>query len=291
MAGTPLVGSRNSPQSVLKTIFNSPQSEDERILKKLQLTPTKMHGKHAKVYVVNRRNSNNGNEEVLAVKQQRVMTPKDKNDRAYRELRIYQALSRLEIPNFIHILDHAKAVHNQFSQSSPDAGGGGGGLILHFILEYADKTFDTLPSISIQSYREIVFQILFALYRAQQEYEFIHGDLHLKNIMLQSNRGGPIRYVSGDKEWYIQGDIVKILDFGLSRLRLRQNGVLVEEISNANPLNTLDPQADVRTLASYLPQLSRKVDWTPDPQAKMQARKVCWLSLPSRSSPVRSHSD
>jgi thiamine kinase-like enzyme len=39
----------------------------------------------------------------------------------------------------------------------------------------------------VEQLREYLFQILFSLHRAQEQYKFVHGDLHFRNILLQHN--------------------------------------------------------------------------------------------------------
>ncbi len=56
---------------------------------------------------------------------------------------------------------------------------------MHYVLERADCTLNDVKSFSLHDYKCILFQILFALYVAQQEYEFMHNDLHKK--VLQAN--------------------------------------------------------------------------------------------------------
>jgi len=73
-----------------------------------------------------------------------------------------------------------------------------------------------------------LFQVLFALYVAQKEYEFVHNDLHKKNILLvePSDKNEYSHFCDEDCTWFTTGLFVKITDFGLSRIRLDNQRVL-----------------------------------------------------------------
>jgi len=66
------------------------------------------------------------------------------------------------------------------------------------------------------------------LYVAQKEYEFVHNDLHKKNILLvvPSDKNEYSLFRDEDCTWFTTGLFVKITDFGLSRIRLDNCRVL-----------------------------------------------------------------
>lgn len=51
---------------------------------------------------------------------------------------------------------------------------------MHYILERADFTLNDIKGATLHEYKSLFFQVLFALYVAQTEYEFMHNDLHKK---------------------------------------------------------------------------------------------------------------
>ncbi|EFA77245.1 hypothetical protein PPL_12456 [Heterostelium album PN500] len=78
---------------------------------------------------------------------------------------------------------------------------------LNFILEYAD--LNSLPKeLKMDQLKSILFQIIYALSVAQTEFEFVHNDLHEKNILLASL---PVdkRYVVFHKPDFLNPDITK----------------------------------------------------------------------------------
>jgi len=124
----------------------------------------------------------------------------------------------------------------------------------NLILEKADTTLSAVRSdLSFEVWRDVLFQILYALYVGQSQFEFMHRDLHLQNVLLKrlkivpSKRVAPHSdsgYVSvssdddtvdaetlvdkncgvfqdGERKWYSRGPwIVKLSDFGLSRITM-----------------------------------------------------------------------
>lgn len=121
----------------------------------------------------------------------------------------------------------------------------------NLVLEKADTTLYAIRNdLSFEIYRDILFQILYALYVGQTEFEFVHHDLHIQNVLLKrlkvplqdyiiekTDASGLLTYETVDEErlaeencgvfkdgnttWYSRGPwIVKLSDFGLSRIKM-----------------------------------------------------------------------
>lgn len=121
----------------------------------------------------------------------------------------------------------------------------------NLVLEKADTTLYAIRSdLSFEIFRDVLFQILYALHVSQAEFEFVHHDLHIQNVLLKRLRvplqdyliektdpSGLIKYETVDEErlvdehcgifkdgettWYSRGPwIVKLSDFGLSRIKM-----------------------------------------------------------------------
>lgn len=121
----------------------------------------------------------------------------------------------------------------------------------NLVLEKADTTLYAIRhELSFEIYRDVLFQILYALYVGQTEFEFVHHDLHIQNVLLKrlkvplqdyiiekTDASGLVKYDSVDEErladencgvfkdgnttWYSRGPwIVKLSDFGLSRIKM-----------------------------------------------------------------------
>jgi serine/threonine protein kinase len=171
-------------------------------------------GKHAEVIFVQtpmRRNQ-------FAVKRQVIRSPTNEKDKAYRELRIFNELSKLNCENFVSMVDwfkiRAPLFDDEKSESEEQQ-------YMHFIMEYAENTlWGMRTQLDIFEFRSILFQLLFALYTAQKRLEFNHNDLHIRNILLKSQKTGEqTRHHDKDlnSTWFTNSYTVKICDFGLSR--------------------------------------------------------------------------
>jgi thiamine kinase-like enzyme len=65
---------------------------------------------------------------------------------------------------------------------------------LHCIMEYGgSETLHSRKLITKEELRRFAFQLIFALHKAQKKYEFVHGDLHLKNMMLKPHTDKLVR--------------------------------------------------------------------------------------------------
>lgn len=95
---------------------------------------------------------------------------------------------------------------------------------MYFILDYAERVLAG-STLELEEFRSVSFQLFYALYIAQREFQFMHHDLHPRNILLQDAPASSCMvYHDGGNVWYLQGAVAKIVDFGLSRIRLKGNG-------------------------------------------------------------------
>lgn len=125
----------------------------------------------------------------------------------------------------------------------------------NLVLEKADTTLYAIRSdLSFNIFRDVLFQILYALYVGQTEFEFVHHDLHIQNVLLKKLKVNIAEYMGeeisspsrskndtmrdmideermveenvgvfklGEKIWYSRGPwMAKLSDFGLSRIRM-----------------------------------------------------------------------
>jgi serine/threonine protein kinase len=202
--------------------MKSPKQLSKEILKrkKFKLNGETDEGKHATVDFATRTPSSK-----YAIKNQIIQSPANIADKAYRELKILEELNKLKDneayypnkdTNFISVIDWWKAKHDETKEP-----------IMHYVLEYADLTLADIKKLSLYEYKCILFQVIFALYVAQKEFEFVHNDLHAKNILLKKHdKHDYLKLCEGDKTWYTSGYVVKITDFGLSRIKLSDSRVI-----------------------------------------------------------------
>ncbi|KAL0488200.1 hypothetical protein AKO1_015344 [Acrasis kona] len=126
---------------------------------------------------------------------------------------------------------------------------------MNFVMERADITLlDYLKksdfSLLITQFKCILFQVLFTLHVSQQEYDFVHNDLHLCNIMLKEvRRPSDVLHSVFSYEhicWLCPFDLfpflVKLLDFGNSRIKVPNGEILCNEKTPV--LCTFDPFRD-----------------------------------------------
>jgi len=125
-------------------------------------------------------------------------------------------------------------------------------------------TLGQLKHTTLYQYKCILFQILFGLYIAQNECEFVHNDLHMKNVLLfKCKDGGMVNsFVDGADSWYTSGYVVKITDFGLSRIRLGTSVIY----NLKNPITELfDPNTDVQNIVTEMSKIKIQSDgWVDD---------------------------
>jgi len=180
-----------------------------------------MNGKHASVVFGNY----SPMQKKFAIKKQVIRSPRNINDRSYRELKILEQLSTLKgskyypcDTNFVDFVDWFKVSE--------------GPHYMNYVLGCEDFTLESYvgeKALDLYEYKCILFQILFGIYVAQKEFEFVHNDLHLKNVLLRK----PVEnvcylYTAGKFKWYTTGYLVKITDFGLSRMDLGKGQITFE---------------------------------------------------------------
>lgn len=224
-------------------------------------------GKHGEVFFVYtpRRTT------TLAVKRQPIREPHKISDKAYRELRILQQLSKLNSKNFISIVDWFKVHDLNASQSILNRTPGGKNYyqyFMHYVLEFAGTTLaQHIKQLDVDQVRSITFQIVHALNLAAEEFQFNHNDLHAKNILLKQMDEGELEFydvmdkLGLKRRFQTRFYLVKLCDFGLSRIALK-NGEIVYNDSNSIT-EMFNPTNDLETLESSLKHV-RTIGWNED---------------------------
>jgi len=270
-----------SPLRASSTVAkNSPTT----VLKQYRSEEQKSSGKHADVFIVSNKrkkpeqNDNDEDKENLhqnvnldparkckkrkmyAMKRQ-LLHKEEYHKRAQRERVIFQSLTSLykasKCFNFIYMHDWFEAEDDEEPLFAREEAQDEEEEVrkypfMHFVLECADATLEScLAKLSLRSYKEIIFQVLYALDIAGREYEFCHYDLHPKNVLLLSLPEDKkcCMYVRPSATFYTSGDIVKITDFGLSRLKTSEGKILYNERDCLKELFT--PGADLQSMAAW----------------------------------------
>eukprot|EP01105_Mastigella_eilhardi_P007760 TRINITY_DN1941_c0_g1_i1.p1 TRINITY_DN1941_c0_g1~~TRINITY_DN1941_c0_g1_i1.p1 ORF type:complete len:487 (-),score=150.18 TRINITY_DN1941_c0_g1_i1:540-2000(-) len=196
-----------------------------------------------------------------ALKRQAIRSPHNPNDTSYREWRIFQRLAGLahagKCFNFVLMLNWFKEKRER--------------QFMDFVLELADRSLADIDSLTFDEYRCVVFQIVWALGVAQKEMEFVHWDFHLKNILVTDEPALLCQYTDAQHHltWYTTGPIVKITDFGLSRIRMEDGEVVYNKRQPFSELFKVDE--DIESLLTDLSKL--QIAWTDDEeQAAGQAQ-------------------
>ncbi len=209
--------------------------------KKYQVKDQNEQGRHSDVFFVEtpERGTN------LAVKKQFIKSPFNHKDRAYRELRIFQAIQTLGSPNFVSIVDWYKVKSDGKFESAEDQ-------YMHYVLEYAGTTLAQLKTLDAEDMKSILFQLFHSINLAQEELEFNHNDLHLKNILLNKvEPGKELTYSFGSELYKPARWLVKICDFGLSRITTPEDGEVI--YNHANSFSEMfSSQSDIIKLAQEL---------------------------------------
>eukprot|EP01133_Synstelium_polycarpum_P006719 gene6719-7812_t len=184
-------------------------------------------GKNGHVFFVTKdNNKEQREEETFAVKRQYISSPSNKTSQSYRELVILKQLATLmddnKTVNFVRLVEWYKA--------APLDGGEASRAMLktrqymHFVLEYADLKSLTAhrTGMTLARMTSVLFQTIFTLAVAQRDLEFMHNDLHVGNVLLATMPPTKryILYRDGDRVWTVSDVIVKLSDFGLSRMAL-----------------------------------------------------------------------
>lgn len=240
------------------------------------------------------------------IKQQLVKSPHNISTTAYRELRILEFLSEKmkdgRCSNFITLRDWNKCTVYSGTEESPEPLAAplkrssrraqsskvsltpehrpsrtalartNEPMYVNFVLEDAgDIPLSSRRTMSCAEFRAVVFQLLFGLFTAQSECNFMHNDLHLGNIIIRDDDGCQTYHAvkvlrktcseSGDSTterinvvWETRGISVKMIDFGHSRISLPSG----EEIYNPNDIHhqLFNSLSDVEHLSQQLRSLS-----------------------------------
>jgi len=228
----------------------SPKQDTDDALEKQRYTRLDQEeacGKHANVAFATRSPFTPSRK--FAIKTQVIASPTNLSDRAYRELIIFEQLSKLKdsvhFPNQTNFVTVVEWFKTKSSEGEP---------YMHYVMDCAEMTLNDLKRTSIHQYKCILFQILFGLYVAQNECEFVHNDLHMKNVLLfkPKNDSDISPFKDGDDVWYTSGFVVKITDFGLSRIRLGSSVIF----NQRNPMTELfDPTTDVDNIVTEMSKI------------------------------------
>jgi serine/threonine protein kinase len=221
-------------------------------------------GKFAQVYMASRLEPNpdsNDSEDVeIAVKSQQIRDPSNSFDASYRELMIFKELASLKSENSC---DGFVTMYDWFKTDGDDKTEGK--QYMNFVLEKADETLrqhlTRNKEIPLARYKSILFQILYALSVAQKKYQFVHHDLHLKNIMLKKLPENIKKVVFCiNPKCYVSNEdfVVKITDFGLSRITLPTK----EVIHNPKTSPFFDPSIDLNQIVHEFRVI--KIVWPDD---------------------------
>jgi serine/threonine protein kinase len=199
----------------------------------------------------------------IALKTQFITKPKDLSDTSYRELLIFQELTKLKedcsIPGFIGIYDWFKTQGNLDEREENP--------YMNLILEKADITLKKYLSnqnyqISCDEYKNILFQILYALSFSQDKCQFMHHDLHLDNIMLKylPKENQKTKFKFEETNFFIKTNyLIKITDFGLSRIT---NTLSNEVIFHPKKGYFFDSSVDVNQIGMEFKKI--KIIWKED---------------------------
>lgn len=132
-----------------------------------------------------------------AVKQQFVREPDNIRDQAFRECRILLQLNHLRLErkcfNFVHLEQWFKS-RPPLLFGAEHSGDTLTSVYMYFVLDFAQRNLylKQKERVEADEFRSILFQLLYALSVAQREFQFVHHDLHLKNILLQDQPPGTV---------------------------------------------------------------------------------------------------
>jgi hypothetical protein len=106
--------------------------------------------------------------------------------------------------------------------------------------------------------KSIAFQLIYALMVAQGENEFAHLDLHLKNILLQTLEANQVlEYNVGGKKFRCASFMVKIADFGLSRITTDDGQVVFNDRQPLSDFFDVCKRKDVEMIEAHLLRIGR----------------------------------
>ncbi|PRP80695.1 hypothetical protein PROFUN_11654 [Planoprotostelium fungivorum] len=219
---------------------------------------------HEGVFIVEKAKKSMRDTSTYAIKIGRIRQPQSLDDEAYRELRIILRLTALseqgKCHNFVNMRNWSKCrgplvlpKTNTSSKTIDSTMPQDVHQYLVYTLDYADHDMLSVKnSLSLGDFKEILFQVLYALQAAQRECHFVHRDLHLKNILLSpSSTTMAYGHEEHNTVWYTSKYVVKLADFGLSRLIL-YNGEVVN--------NPQDKMSQVFIMTDDINHLKQRMD-------------------------------
>jgi serine/threonine protein kinase len=100
--------------------------------------------------------------------------------------------------------------------------------------------------------------LLYALMVAQGEHEFAHLDLHLKNILLQTlDTDQVLEYTVGSTKYRCASFMVKIADFGLSRITTDAGQVVYNDRQPLSDIFDNCKRKDIEMIEAHLLRIGR----------------------------------
>jgi serine/threonine protein kinase len=131
---------------------------------------------------------------------------------------------------------------------------------MYYVLEYCDTTLDKQrDQLSLRQLKSITFQLIYALHVAQGENEFAHLDLHMKNILLQTlDASRVIEYEVGGRVHRCDSFMVKIADFGLSRITLDDGRVIFNDRHQLGDFFETCRRTDIEQIESHLARIGKR---------------------------------
>ena len=216
---------------------------------------------------------------IVAVKRQMLSSPANIKDASVREWRVFNRLAQLAALkmsyNFV-VLEKTFVERREEDMRR----------YVDLVLEYADTQLDEAERnklIDFRGYVEIAFQLIWAIWVAYREMEFVHHDLHKKNVLLQrpppqpgcvtvyhrhfdkpSASGSNSSSSNNEEEvvYYTSEWVVKINDFGCSSIRLDDGTHVLN--SQAQPT----PTTDIESLRGTLKMTITDTTMSPDEAKK-----------------------
>ncbi len=131
---------------------------------------------------------------------------------------------------------------------------------MYYVLEYCDTTLDKQREhLSLRQLKSIAFQLIYALHVAQGENEFAHLDLHMKNVLLQTlDASDAIEYDVGGRVHRCDSFMVKIADFGLSRITLDDGRVIYNDRQQMGDFFDTCKRTDIEQIETHLARIGKR---------------------------------
>lgn len=178
------------------------------------VTKSPRQGRASEAFVLGREE-----DEELFAKRVLVLSPDNEADKAYREERILHELNKLAARGLC--FNFVSVVMSGPSQGERRSSGSLPSSYMELVMEKAEGgNLKDRKEMSVRQMKELLFQLVYALYVAQREYQFVHYDLHDKNVMVADlEEGQGLRIdTRAHGSFYFDTLLVKIADFALSRI-------------------------------------------------------------------------